>query len=773
MTMKSAPGKVLILIAMSACNLCQAQEYAGGRAAQDEPIRRRSVVEATGQRIIDQYSDRLLAQYGILDVTKLPYSADPTGKHDSTHAIQQAIKDARDARLVTFFPGGTYRVSETLTCTQGVVTRDRWMFGHADPSVENESYYFPCVLMGARDGQRSRITLARRSPGFDDPRKPRPLIHFWARAESGASADPSQPEPAISFNQMIVDLDLSLGNNPGAVGIDHQGAQGSVIEDVTVDATGAFAGIQRAPGSGGGIHGLTVFGGRYGLFLRGDPSFRGTQPVPIASNVTLKGQTELAILYDGRGPLTVVGALIEGGGVLGDSQEDLPWYGSMNFIDTVFRPRKDSCVIRSNHSVYLSNVYVERGQCIASVDGGPQLRGQMRPWDHIREYALGARVKYPEWLKLDAGIKQDATYIDGESGPARQMVEPLIDSNAPPLDIQARHAWSPLPSWRDAHVANVRDAPYDAKGDGLTDDAAAIQHAIDESDAVFLPKGEYKLSRPLILRSRTRLFGVSGLLSVLSPMDSGSYLDARHPAPLIDTVDDPEASTTLAFVELRVPAGSPSVYALRWRAGRNSVVRNIHPIATFWSPDALPIAPAMIQIEGSGGGRWFDLAQWHWWAQGPAYRHLLVEGTHEPLSFYMLNPEHAGSEAQVEFRDAQNISVYSLKSEDFFTLLWMRSCRGIHIYGYGGLTAPRPNWPVFRIEHSSDTTLANVDPQLFNPSVARQLFGTFSRDILWLDSDPKEWVLISDSAVISGVPVELHGVEQVVLYKRSNASPSQ
>src|SRR5690606_17930275 len=103
----------------------------------------------------------------------------------------------------------------------------------------------------------------------------------------------------------------------------------------------------------------------------------------------------------------------------------------------------------------------------------------------------------------------------------------------------------------------------------------------------------------------------------------------------------------------------PGVYALRWRAGRRSVVRNVSPLAGFWEPGAPPAFHPMVRIEGSGGGRWYQFEGWHWWGQGPDYRHLLVEGTSEPLAFYMLNPEHAASEAQVELRKARNVSIYS------------------------------------------------------------------------------------------------------------------
>jgi hypothetical protein len=322
----------------------------------------------------------------------------------------------------------------------------------------------------------------------------------------------------------------------------------------------------------------------------------------------------------------------------------------------------------------------------------------------------------------------------------------------------------------------VRAARYGARGDGKTDDAAAIQRAIDENDAVFLPKGEYRLSRPLLLKSHTRLFGISNVLSVLLPIWSPEFLDTEHPAPLIDTVDDPDASTELAFVELRLPVDDPAVYALRWRAGHQSVVRNIRAVETAWKPHAPPSLSPMIRIEASGGGRWYDLYQDGWWFQGPDYRHLLVEGTRESLSFYMLNPEHARSDAQVEFHDARNINVYSLKAEGMYTVLWINGCRGIRIYGYGGIAAPaKQQWPVFRIDNSDDFLLANVNPDLsFLPPDPKHTDAkaiSFEADGVF--ADPRKWLLITDSPGVPGTPVRLHGIEQLVLYKRGNSLPAR
>jgi hypothetical protein len=443
----------------------------------------------------------------------------------------------------------------------------------------------------------------------------------------------------------------------------------------------------------------------------------------------------------------------------------------MSFVDTVFRTANVACAITSNHSVYLNNVYFENSKAIACVEGQPTVNGGPQRWTHVEEYAAAATLQYP--AGLGGALRQDAVYFDGHPATAAERVQQM-DSAAPPVDLQSRHAWLTPPSqFAQQSVANVRAEPYGAKGDGKTDDAAAIQRAIDENDAVFLPKGEYRLSRPLILKSHTRLFGISNVLSVLLPMWSREFLDTEHPAPLIDTVDDPSASTELAFVELRLPVNDPAVYALRWRAGHRSVVRNIRAVATAWEPHAPPALSPMIRIEGSGGGLWYDLYQDGWWFQGPDYRHLLVEGTREPLSFYMLNPEHARSDAQVEFHDARNISVYSLKAEGIYTVLWINGCRDIRISGFGGIPTPKPPWPVFRIDNSDDFLLANFNPDLIEvpPDLQKLDFNTYWLGALGVPSDPRKWFLIADTG--SQTQVSLHGVEQVVLYQRGHPQAAQ
>jgi hypothetical protein len=64
-------------------------------------------------------TDQPLAARGFLDVTKPPFSADPSGMTDATAAIQAAVLAARPAYLVVLLPKGSiFLVSKTIAIVQ-------------------------------------------------------------------------------------------------------------------------------------------------------------------------------------------------------------------------------------------------------------------------------------------------------------------------------------------------------------------------------------------------------------------------------------------------------------------------------------------------------------------------------------------------------------------------------------------------------------------------------------------------------------------------------
>ena len=129
-------------------------------------------------------SDQPLAASGFLDVTRPPFSADPTGKTDSTQALQAAVLAARPAYLVVLLPkGSTFLVSETISVVQPskafmstnyAVEPDcnnmPEVFGKAQKQIRHCGRTAPVMIVGepVASGPRPTLRVAANA-GFQGP----------------------------------------------------------------------------------------------------------------------------------------------------------------------------------------------------------------------------------------------------------------------------------------------------------------------------------------------------------------------------------------------------------------------------------------------------------------------------------------------------------------------------------------------------------------------------------------------------------------------------
>lgn len=123
------------------------------------------------------------ADSNVADVSKAPYNADPTGKTDSTDAIQMALTGRKK---IVYLPNGTYLISNTL----------RW--GGERPSRQ--------ILQG-QSTEKTILKLKDSAPGFNDPSNPREMV--W-----------TGKAPEQRFRTGLRNLTIDAGkDNPGVIGV--------------------------------------------------------------------------------------------------------------------------------------------------------------------------------------------------------------------------------------------------------------------------------------------------------------------------------------------------------------------------------------------------------------------------------------------------------------------------------------------------------------------------------------------------------------------------
>lgn len=710
------------------------------------------------------------------------------GTTDVTNQLEQAANDAYEQSCMLFIPAGTYLVSRPIVLKQinGGLKRSKAFVirGHSEhPSI---------------------IKLKDNATGFGDAQNPKVLLKIMNENNFTGS---TYEQPNMSFNNMLINLDFNLGSgNAGAIAIRHQSAQGSVIEDVSITATNAngalqpfFAGVQGIPGSGGSIAGLTVNGGKYGIYA--STNFRGSQPGPTVSSSTFKNQTDSAIYYNGRGPMTVVGAWIEDSGIVAEGNynggENRPSDGGLNLIDSVIKYNGSAtAVIRSNRSVYMREVYIQNAPTLVrttnSVNGNQLnlVQGTSNGWSKVNEVALAGVAQYPSSI-MNGVEKTDQIRVNGGTvSSVINVTNSFTGTVLTKASIQAKHGWpSPFPMWNGTDSRNVKSSPYLAAGDGIADDWVAIQSAIDDAAAasggngvVFLPKGDYKISKPLILKANVRLFGVGNIFTrIFADMNSPSFSNnGTTPNPLIQTPDNASNSPILAFLRLHIPTNVTNQYALWWRAGgNNAIVRNVnvhwdHPLFQSSSSNPNPY----IKITGHGGGKWYNTYQEFGAVSQPhSFRALYVNNTYRPLKFYQLNTEHPRTYYVTDFHNAQNVDVFGFKYEGAGRItdtsthdaVGIRDSNNIRLYGWAGIGNGYNGSNLLRIVNSSNILVTNLQQELRSVTPTNGLSNCVDEPY-GCSYSPTTWNSLRElNYNVSPVrDVQIKGTERITMYKRGN-----
>lgn len=698
-------------------------------------------------------------QLGYLVATAYPGVASD-GSGDSTAGLQQAIEDAYREDMTLLLPAGEYTITKPLTCIEWQIrpkasapgenenylsgTGEKILVNGIDPMEANH------VLIGeSRDGRRPVIRLAKDAQGFDDPEHPTPMITFRCiRATiEGITSIPELKHPletpegfenatAILFNEKMANIDFDCGGHPGAIGLHTVMAQDSTLLNIRVNAEGAFAGIQGVPGRNSVTGNIEVVGGRYGLMVEG--SIAGS----VIAGARLSNQTESAILCSDFSPMVLTGFEIKKktAPVIISYDRENTCNGTFSLVDGSIEVEGGPVVLdnKTGKTIYLRNVFVKGASALIQ-SGKQEPVPASEGWNRIEEYSYNDQVAPQDDPPYEVGdnIFRVFSLIDGKLSQDPQPVLSVSQAE-PPADLVQRHIWQELPLYTGNETTEIilaTDAAYGATPDDESDDASAIQKAIDEASKaghgrVFLPRGTYRIGSTIELKSNTVLSGVGWGKTVIE--GHPDWLpEAGQTATMLETVDDPEANCVLAFLSFVRPAEpltmSKEDYVkgitdemipprnrfntMNWRAGRNSMTVAVERTRVRTGVgDSLFLGNA-VMFTGNGGGRHYSVHIRPPSAY-PAQRPVLIKGTHEPLAIYGLNSESPYTpsarqgrgmtdpdwldiyalETNTEITDSSNVRIYGVKREGASPSFIVRNSENVAIYSSGAMRNPvHPN----------------------------------------------------------------------------------
>lgn len=405
------------------------------------------------------------------------------GVADDTAALQAAIDRVQETtrRGLVLLPEGRYRLTHELRVWSGIR-----LIGFGS--------HRPVLLLGAN------------TPGYDSG-PGRYLVHFVSdRPES-----PDQPVRDANpgtFYSAISNVDVEIGaGNPAAVGVRAHYAQHCFLAHMDFHVGGGRAGIEEA---GNLAEDLSFDGGEFGITThKPSPSW----PFLLLDS-RFSRQSKAAIETEEAG-LTLVR----------DQFADVP-------AAVLVRPDRAE-------ELYLEDCRMERIAGPALVVGGDR---NARTQVNAKNCAC---VDVPVFMRLRETGKEIAApgpgaYVVGDLCQGAQDLNgaesfgggvtfaPSGEAAAVPTDIASL---PPMATW-----VNVRS--LGAKGDGTTDDTAALQAAIAAHDVLYFPSGRYRVSDTIELRPATVLIG-------LNPITTEIFLADRTPAFQGPNAPAPRAPSTV------------------------------------------------------------------------------------------------------------------------------------------------------------------------------------------------------------------------------------
>ncbi len=625
------------------------------------------------------------------------------GKADDSAAIQQAINKVQSAtgQGVVFIPSGHYRLTRTIFVWPGIrligygPTRPVFVLADDTPGFQQGPAYM-VFFAGFRPGTlpaRFRKFFLSRFPGGHPPPTPGTVPPTFV-----PDANPG------TFYSAMSNIDFEIGKgNPGAVGVRFHVAQHCYLAHMDFHMGSGLAALYDIGNEAEDLH---IDGGQYGM-ITGRPS-PGWQFTLIDSS--FDGQKDAAIKEHEAG-LTLVhdqfrnvpeAITIEAG-----HPEQL-WAKDVRFENVSGPAITISQEHNANTEINLEDVVCHRVPVFVRFRQSGREELAKGETYRVSVFSHGLTMR-----RLGAKAEIATSYVASAL------------KTLPPVGPPAIRALPPASTW-----VNLKS--LGAKGDGKTDDTAAIQKAIDEHRVIYIPSGHYIVSNTIRLRPDTVLIGLHPSTTQLDILDSTpAFQGPGAPKPLLEAPRG--GSNIVTGIGLYTNGINSRAVGALWMAGKDSLMDDVRFLGGHgtYFPDDKRVNPynndhtadpnihrrwnaqyPSLWVTNGGGGTFVDI----WTPDTFAQAGLYVSDTTTPGHVYELSCEHHVRN-EVELVRVSNWEVVALQTEEergespFALPLEIDQSHNITIanyFGYRVISSYEPFPYAVRVSDSTDIRFRNV-----------------------------------------------------------------
>jgi sugar lactone lactonase YvrE len=631
-------------------------------------------------------------------LTKDHFPVHADGVTDDSAVLQSAIDQAASAHNegILFVPEGRYRITQTIYVWPSVrvigygATRPVFVLAANTPGYQaGIGYMF--LFAGGRPNAHRNIDYATGKP-------PLPIEGTVPPNATIPDANPG------TFYSAMSNVDFEIGEgNPAAVGIRFHVAQHCYLAHMDFHLGSALAALKDIGNEAEDLH---FYGGQYGIVTE-KPS-PGWQFTLLDS--TFEGQTVAAISEHEAG-LTLIHDTFrnvpQAISIDPDYSEEL-WVKSSRF-ENISGP----AIVFGNEKNPRTEINLEDIVC-RHVKTFAQLR------ESKRDFA--APGESYEVKSFSHGLTMSGAADQGE-------IRTKFDAEAiREWPVDSRNAIAALPpadSWINLQTLGV-------KGDGVTDDTAAIQRAIAEHAVLYIPMGRYLVTDTIELRPDTVLIGLHPSMTQFDLADATSaFQGPGAPKALLET---PQGGHNIVTgIGLFTGGINGRAVGALWKAGADSLMDDVRFLGGHGTntADGTRMSPynnthtadpnnkyrwdaqyPSLWITDGGGGTFADI----WTPSTFAQAGLLVSNTTTSGFVYELSSEHHVRN-EIQLDRVENWELDALQTEEergesgFALPLEITRSRNITIANYHGYRVISSNQPfpaAAQVSESSGIRFRNV-----------------------------------------------------------------